>query len=473
MTTHPLLRLLPILLLVALPGCPWNGLDEQADRAPVQVLVKDGDFVSTYGRVVVPLRLHGDDAPVSLVAAGQATSPLAIVELSATGNVRETRLVEIPKDQLIPPPEDRDGHFIRALVPLPPRPGASGVTARVLAGVPGENYVREFVFAADGTVTFSTPKVKADRNPRRFGLALAAGELDGDPTAPEWVIADEESVYVAYNEDLNDSTLEDCHYRTVPSGLAAPATPLALQAGRFVEADGTDRVSFAVGVPSATAAPAAVYVLRYVGGQPFCQTAGPVLAPPAGRASVEKSFGAALSAWDLNADGVDDLAVGSPAGANSRAYLFLSAGTPGDASLVASAVTEVTTAEANPVRFGATVLLADLTGDGWPELVVADPDAPYHGNSGRLHVFELTFQDTGAGRVLTGVGSEHVIGDGSEPSGIVSDDELKKATHSLGVALAPVSWSAGRAAVELAAGTTSERILVFYLTGLPGDDDPR
>jgi FG-GAP-like repeat/FG-GAP repeat len=83
------------------------------------------------------------------------------------------------------------------------------------------------------------------------------------------------------------------------------------------------------------------------------------------------SFGQEQGVGDVNGDGFDDLAIGNTS--YSGAYVFLSTGTgglPATSDLGASAF--VTTNGAGADGFGRKVVLHDLNGDGYADLIVGE-----------------------------------------------------------------------------------------------------
>jgi len=112
----------------------------------------------------------------------------------------------------------------------------------------------------------------------------------------------------------------------------------------------------------------------------------------------EEQFGYASAAGDLNGDGRPELVVGAPGhgggGGSYHAgavYVFDGRTVPGLTGQVGAALVAmfVLTGNSGQGRFGATVALGDLSGDGLDDIVVGAPAAG-EGNRlecGRIHVF--------------------------------------------------------------------------------------
>ena len=447
-------------------GCPWNKLDDLAKDAPVQVLERDDDFTSaTFGNTLLALPRASADDPPRIVVGGQFTTPLAVLELGAQGQINKTRIAKISTDE-IEEVSDRMGNLIQAMALLSPT--ADG--QRVLIAVPKLSYARVVViepnggFDVGGRFDAQTGSVL-----KHFGGALAAGDLDGTGLE-EWAIADDNNIFIVRNED--PANLEACAFPGPPDVTGYEATSRALTAGHFFEADG-DRISFAAGLPDRYAPYGTVRLIRYDGGVD-CNAR--TITPPAG--TEERFFGRSLFAADLNGDGVDDLVVGSPGSTDNtvnRVYVYLSAGSPGSATLMETPSFVAETTDDIPAKqFGKSVAMIDLDGDGQPELVVGDPEAAYNGNLGRVHIFTQDWTTGNGGATL--LTDERIIGDTAQPDTMVGAD-LKKMSIGLGFQVAGLSWDPAASRQELIAGASGS-IFLYFLTGLSGDDlvadhDPR
>jgi hypothetical protein len=273
-------------------------------------------------------------------------------------------------------------------------------------------------------------------------------------------------VYIVMNESDGASAF-DCE---LPGPGVSDYSGLtrALAAGKFSEAD--DRDTFAAGLPDPSAPYGSVRLIDW-NSMPTC--AGDIIMPPSGQGRQEEYFGTALAALDLDGDGVHDLIVGSPnkkdrADTNSRVYVYLSAGFPRALTYTPSYIVE-----SDMLHFGSSVAAMDLTGDGVPELVVGDPQASFGGNRGRAYVFEVAWTYD-ANPTYLAAEDGVILGDTAEPATMLGSD-LKAASSAFGTQLAGLSWwpdpaDPDHSRRELVVGA-SDSIFVFYLTGLPGDDD--
>ena len=111
----------------------------------------------------------------------------------------------------------------------------------------------------------------------------------------------------------------------------------------------------------------------------------------------EEQFGYSSAAGDLTGDGRPELVVGAPGHRNGgdyhagAVYVFDGATLPGSAkqARAADAALFVLTGDAGQGRFGATVALADLNGDGLRDIIVGAPSAGEgkRTEGGRIYVF--------------------------------------------------------------------------------------
>lgn len=93
---------------------------------------------------------------------------------------------------------------------------------------------------------------------------------------------------------------------------------------------------------------------------------------------------------DINGDGYPDLVVGADQynAAQGRAYIFLSRGSDGVATQLASAANAILTGENTNDQFGVSVALDDFNGDGYADLLVGA--STNSAGQGRLYIFYST-----------------------------------------------------------------------------------
>ncbi len=112
-------------------------------------------------------------------------------------------------------------------------------------------------------------------------------------------------------------------------------------------------------------------------------SAGPV---PQSAGDEGDSLGASMATGDLNGDGIHDLAVGAPAANgrgvnNGQVYVFFgSRSLEGTFDLARQTAHVTLIGEAAEDRFGASLVIADLSGDGKNDLIIGAPSA----NAGNL-----------------------------------------------------------------------------------------
>lgn len=455
---HRFVLLVGALLLLG-GGCPWSGFEDVSRKAPVQAIDKPDGFTSPqFGKAMIVLR-HPNH-PRTLVVGGLDTDVLAVIHLNGHGNLGSKQVARISPNDLAGG-GDRKTDLVQSMTQISDDGDGN---PRVLVGVPDENYVRVVTLPADGD-----PEAAPDRiDPRdasnisfikAFGGALTAAPLDAEP-ALDWVVADRDHTFVFFNGDT--AQLSACD---TPSDTAEPVDG-ELVAGHFFEADGMDVMTVARGAPQTTGA-GRVLLIRPTGTGLTCSAL--VLGPTAG--SEPSSFGQSLAAADVNDDGVDDLAVGMPAGnGNGVVAIFLSEGPAGARTLPTSPTFELRPSETDGKSFARRVAWLDLDGHGTVELAVSDPEVAYGPRSqGRVHLFggDWTNPDS-----IT----EKVVGDTSGKE-TVAGITLGDGTSSLGLWLGGLSWGdATWPGEELVAGGLG-RILIFFRSSWPGDDgdeaDPR
>jgi hypothetical protein len=119
-----------------------------------------------------------------------------------------------------------------------------------------------------------------------------------------------------------------------------------------------------------------------------------------GQSGITGSFGYALAAGDLNADGRTDLAVGAK---GSAVYIFYNDGSyPSSYTGADVAIAQESAGD----EFGWFLLAGDLNADGRTDLVVDAKGATFYSNNGRVYIF---YND---GAYPTSAGSADVIFDG-------------------------------------------------------------
>jgi len=437
-------------------GCPWGSFDDLEDKAPVQVLERP-DKLSSPQFGFTLLALDHPDHPRTLVVGGHYTDVLALVQLGDTGGIRSTRVARVSSEDLMDG-GDREKNLVEAMTRIS---DSSSGQPRILVGVPQFVYLRTVTLTAEGDLQADSDRkvvTKPGEQLSNLGGALAAGQLDGADTW-DWAVAEDDYTYFVLNESFDASDVLRCPIPMSSNALAA--TGRGLVAGRLFDSDPPGQIAFALGVPRNTEGEVLLY--RFGGGAVDC-SAG-TLTPPVSEPGDKKRFGAALAVTDLNGDGVDDLAVGMPDGANSRVFLYLSSG----GQLPAAPDYSLLTTEPGAVAFGQAVAFMDLDGDGRKELVVGDPEASFGDNQGRVHIF-------GANWAAGDPPLEEVVGDVA-PKETFAGADLKKASTHLGTALVGLDWgNPAWPAQELVAGA-SELIYVFLRTDWPGDateiGDPR
>lgn len=466
------MRLTLITLLVAgtlgSTSCSWKGFNDLEGDTPVAVYEKDKGFSSpTFGLSMIVLKKQNDGRLPSVVVGGQYTTPLAVMEIGATGNVEHYRIARVSDDQ-VRPHADREGNTVVAMTEL----SGDNNDARVLIGVPMHNYVRWVSIppaeddVSDLIAGTMFPPETDPISRDELGGAVAAGFWD-DQGPQDWAVASNNDVYVFTNESEDPSNAIPCNLPG-PGGNYNSSTR-SLVAGNF-DATGMGMGEvFAAGLPD-NEPYGTIRFLRFDGAGMDCHEE--LLPPDLSRK--EQYFGTSLAAVDL--DGVlgDDLIVGSPnkegePTSSSRVYVYMNTGA--GLSHVPSYIFDGDTQ-----HFGTRVAAMDLDGDGVMELVVGDPMASFNGNRGRVLIFKVSAWAPQAPAETYAEEDAVEIGDLSEPEKMFGAD-LKAASSGFGWSLAGLQWTEG-AQSELFVGS-SGLVFGFYLTGVEGDDgtdlddDPR
>lgn len=251
-----------------------------------------------------------------------------------------------------------------------------------------------------------------------FGSSLAAGDVTGDGR-------DDLAVDIE-GEDVSGTTgAEGCVILLVgsASGVTAPGKPSvcvpqvnigghinAVAIGRFHGGSNADVVAYADHVRNGLVSSGALVVMR---GSSTGISASNVTvitqntAGVSGGSEAGDRFGAALAVGDVNGDGADDLAVGSPGedtgGGSGQGAVQVLIGGPSGLTSGLDLFIDENTAPINAngqsgEGFGTAVRLLDVTNDGRPELLVTAPFEDFSFATGAM--FVLGLRNTASGVAL-------------------------------------------------------------------------
>lgn len=181
-----------------------------------------------------------------------------------------------------------------------------------------------------------------------------------------------------------DDSRHTISVRAVNSGVYSSVVSISVIKGKNKDINGDGYSDLAVGAPSRNAGAGANQGVAYIflsGGSTG------VMASSAGTASIiltgqsgGDNFGNTLALGDINGDGYADLAVGAPnrnAGGGAGqgvVYIFLSTGAAGITSGSASTANTTLTGQAGGDKFGGSISVGDLNGDGYSDLAVGAPN---------------------------------------------------------------------------------------------------
>ena len=452
-------------MFVALAGwlaagaCDPRDFDELGAKAPVQV-AEPPSGLDHFGPALVSLDRKGSDAdrPQLAVAVGSGTEAVVVAHALSDGRLELRSGAESP--------QAGTSGGVMALAQTSLLSGPDGSSPGVLVGVPGFGVVYAATVGETGEPMPLANKVLlagdcglGDRD--EFGGGVGAADLDGDGT-DEWVVRSWDRVCLF---DSNKPKAGHLRCELAPNCTDCDRFhswdgPVA--AGRLMDLPG-GRSTAVVGLPGQTQGKVAF--LAWTGAGPVadatdCHDSDMVRRELQGPAG-ESSFGASLLVEDLDGDGWDELVVGAPGEHKVFVYSIPS----GDASDWAGAtpVLEVTPDDAAQARaFGQGLALVDLDGDGRLELAVGDPEATVGAEdlAGRVFLFSLD-----------------IVGGSVIQIGVIEETEPDRAHHfgkSLGrVVPSGQSWSrSGGVAHELVVAA-DEGLYLYLETGIQEDAWPR
>ncbi|MCB9746556.1 MAG: FG-GAP repeat protein [Alphaproteobacteria bacterium] len=252
--------------------------------------------------------------------------------------------------------------------------------------------------------TEASTRVLSETAADRLGeVVTACGDHDGDGLNELLVSApwDSSGASLAGRVHLIDGDEPDTLAREVLSGQLRHTWTASIEGARLgqatlcdVDVDGDGLVELILGAPFADVAgrdaSGAVYVLLGGVDKPDGDVAD-VSAFALTGPGTGGWFGAALASGDLSGDGVPELIVGAPGRDSTRGALYLY-----DGARLRSGDTKPRTVIFGPptrARFGASLTVLDLDGDGLLDLIAGAPrlasdDTPDGFESGALYVFK-------------------------------------------------------------------------------------
>ncbi len=405
--------------LLSLAACDWRVFNDFERQATVQVIEPPRNFAGTnFGQAVAPvLDENGGIVPNTFLAGGNGTTPLAVVTVSETGAIsRKTCRIDA-------------GISVSSITPLPAKNG------RWRALLSDGNYQMANLVNFDPDE--DEPKLQVEGNlsglAQLFGIGTLHGDFDGDRT-PDVAVASRNRLY------FFDEALQTAHQHIFdyPHNFFVPAMQ---DAGTRILAPVVreGKILLAIGGMISNDTGNTTWAVLLVSVNPGFTFETQVLQ---GDFSNPDARVCSLATGAANDDANDDLVVGI---CNETLLFLAKTGT----TEWFSAQPDRVVAEDGKMR-GRIVALSDLNQDGKPELAIADPEEPIESNrNGEVLFYDLQISADTPLLQLKAPKEEKRFG--------TSLFSLK------------TIWKDGR--TELVVGGANVSYL-FFLTGLPGDDDP-
>lgn len=422
MKTFPAFLMLCMLWMTA--GCDWRVFDDLESQATVQAIEPPKNFSGTnFGQVVSPV-LNDLGVVVSNVylAGGNGDSPLAVITLETDGTVSRQAF------------SFDEGVSVSMIVPLPAKDG------RWRAVLSDGRFQSVTVFSlnpADGV--FELTREATVSGGAEFGSAIVAADLDRTG-GMEIVVASAQGLTV-FDEQLSSATSRFFPY---PAGFTVPTLQELTENGNqsFLTVLWIDRNPvLAVGGHTPGPQTDPLWTVLLV---PF-SAAFPEAAVQwlTGSDTLPGTNVCTLVAGHLDGDTDTDLIVG----ACEATYIFPA--DPAAANYFPAAPRWILREENKCM--GHVAGLIDLDADGLLELCVAEPDRPAgSGRNGEVFIYELGPASAEEPAPVTVLGAP------------ANEKRFGSSLHVLTTGTSQ----------ELVVGGSNASYL-FFLTGFPGDIDPR
>lgn len=276
-----------------------------------------------------------------------------------------------------------------------------------------------FIFHSSGaagigssTATSADTVLTGESNGDSFGNSVAVGDVNGDGYADVAAGAYYSSSYAgkAYVFHSGGAT------GIGSTGAGSAASILTGETannyfGRLAlhDLNGDGFEDLIVGASGYAANTGRVYAFHSAGASGIASTGAASATSILTGAAAGDWFGVSVAGGDVNGDAFGDIIVGAIgfASYSGQAFIFHSNGGSGIPTMSAAFANTTITGEAGGDRFGMSVALGDVNGDGYADALVGAQT--YYSNTGRAYVFH----STNAGVLASGAGAADTMMDGA------------------------------------------------------------
>lgn len=354
-------RLAPLAIAVASSGCLgiYGEISDLEDETVVNESGRPGDIASDDYAIQMAFGGSGGDG-AKLTVLGSGPGGVVNLRFDRSGALDSSGV------QL-----GSDFNDINADVPVAANPDRFASADSIAIGLPLANGGGRVALFSNSASQIDTKQYRVGAVPSGVALGTTNAAAGADPAEPDMIVASgtEIRLFASYPET---DPATNAPPATNDFTCLVTATPVGLFAGDILGADAIDEVAIAVG-GTVSVIDAATIETQSVADPADCLGAGTRLdiAAPNG----EADFGKRMVVADFDNNSAPDFAIAAPSA--GRVYVYLN---PQDGA--AGAPLELT----GGGSFGTAMVAGDLDADGIAELVVGAPDAD---GTGAVHVFDV------------------------------------------------------------------------------------